>query len=99
MQILLGGFIHTFIQPNMELLIQDVQQGTLDNVLTNPEDLQRHIPGAGCFRRHGSGGSADVEAPLADARSLGRLRSRAVRIHALVLAPRPTQLLGRLGLA
>ena len=28
-QILLGGFIHTFIQPNMELLMQDVQQGTL----------------------------------------------------------------------
>jgi len=29
-QILLGGLIHTFIQPNMEKLMQDVQQGTLD---------------------------------------------------------------------
>jgi ABC-2 type transport system permease protein len=39
-QILLGGFIHTFIQPNMELLMQDVQQGTLDYALTKPEDSQ-----------------------------------------------------------
>lgn len=39
-QILLGGFIHTFIQPNMELLMQDVQQGTLDYLLTKPEDAQ-----------------------------------------------------------
>jgi ABC-2 type transport system permease protein len=39
-QILLGGFIHTFIQPNMELLMQDVQQGTLDYALTKPEDAQ-----------------------------------------------------------
>jgi len=33
-------FIHTFIQPNMELLMQDVQQGTLDYTLTKPEDSQ-----------------------------------------------------------
>ena len=39
-QILLGGFIHTFIQPNMELLMQDVQQGTLDFAPTKPEDAQ-----------------------------------------------------------
>jgi len=39
-QILLGGFIHTFIQPNMELLMQDVQHGTLDYALTKPEDSQ-----------------------------------------------------------
>jgi viologen exporter family transport system permease protein len=39
-QIMLGGFIHTFIQPNMELLMQDVQQGTLDYALTKPEDAQ-----------------------------------------------------------
>ena len=39
-QIILGGFIHTFIQPNMELLMQDVQQGTLDYALTKPEDAQ-----------------------------------------------------------
>jgi ABC-2 type transport system permease protein len=39
-QILLGGFIHTFIQPNMERLMEDVQQGTLDYALTKPEDSQ-----------------------------------------------------------
>jgi viologen exporter family transport system permease protein len=39
-QVLLGGFIHTFIQPNMLLLMEDVQQGTLDYALTKPEDSQ-----------------------------------------------------------
>jgi ABC-2 type transport system permease protein len=39
-QILLGGVIHTFIQPNMEKLMQDVQQGTLDYALTKPADSQ-----------------------------------------------------------
>ena len=39
-QILLGGLIHTFIQPNMEKLMQDVQQGTLDYALTKPADSQ-----------------------------------------------------------
>jgi ABC-2 type transport system permease protein len=39
-QILLGGLIHTFIQPNMEQLMEDVQQGTLDYALTKPEDAQ-----------------------------------------------------------
>ena len=39
-QVLLGGFIHTFIQPNMQQLMQDVQQGTLDYALTKPEDAQ-----------------------------------------------------------
>jgi ABC-2 type transport system permease protein len=39
-QILLGGIIHTFIQPNMEQLMEDVQQGTLDYALTKPEDAQ-----------------------------------------------------------
>jgi ABC-2 type transport system permease protein len=39
-QILLGGVIHTFVQPNMERLMQDVQQGTLDYALTKPEDSQ-----------------------------------------------------------
>jgi ABC-2 type transport system permease protein len=39
-QILLGGIIHTFVQPNMERLIEDVQQGTLDYALTKPADSQ-----------------------------------------------------------
>lgn len=39
-QIMLGGLIHTFIQPNMEKLMQDVQQGTLDYALTKPADSQ-----------------------------------------------------------
>lgn len=38
--ILMGGIIRTFIQPNMERLMDDVQQGTLDYTLTKPEDAQ-----------------------------------------------------------
>jgi viologen exporter family transport system permease protein len=38
--VLMGGFIHTFIQPNMERLMEDVRKGTLDYVLTKPEDGQ-----------------------------------------------------------
>jgi ABC-2 type transport system permease protein len=38
--ILMGGVIHTFVQPNMERLMEDVRQGTLDYVLTKPEDGQ-----------------------------------------------------------
>ena len=37
---LVGGIIGTFIQPNMERLIGDVRQGTLDYVLTKPGDSQ-----------------------------------------------------------
>ena len=39
-QILMGGIIHTLIQPNMVRLITDVRQGTLDYALTKPEDSQ-----------------------------------------------------------
>ena len=39
-QILLGGVIRTFIQPNMMQLMEDVQKGTLDYALTKPEDAQ-----------------------------------------------------------
>jgi ABC-2 type transport system permease protein len=39
-QILLGGIIHTLIQPNMERLLEEVQQGTLDYALTKPADSQ-----------------------------------------------------------
>jgi ABC-2 type transport system permease protein len=35
-----GGIIGTFIQPNMERLINDVRLGTLDYVLTKPDDSQ-----------------------------------------------------------
>jgi ABC-2 type transport system permease protein len=38
--ILMGGVIRTAIQPNMERLMTDVRQGTLDYVLTKPEDAQ-----------------------------------------------------------
>lgn len=38
--ILMGGIIRTTIQPNMERLMNDVQQGTLDYALTKPEDAQ-----------------------------------------------------------
>lgn len=38
--ILMGGLIGTAIQPNMERLMADVREGTLDYVLTKPEDAQ-----------------------------------------------------------
>jgi ABC-2 type transport system permease protein len=39
-QILLGGFVHAAIQPNMERLVDEVRDGKLDYVLTKPEDAQ-----------------------------------------------------------
>jgi ABC-2 type transport system permease protein len=38
--ILMGGVISTMIQPNMARLMNDVQEGTLDYLLTKPEDSQ-----------------------------------------------------------
>jgi ABC-2 type transport system permease protein len=38
--IIMGGVIQTIIQPNMQRLMDDVQQGTLDFALTKPEDAQ-----------------------------------------------------------
>lgn len=38
--ILMGGVIRTAIQPNMERLMTDIRKGTLDFVLTKPEDAQ-----------------------------------------------------------
>lgn len=38
--ILMGGLIQTVIQPNMQRLMNDVQQGTLDYALTKPVDSQ-----------------------------------------------------------
>jgi len=38
--ILMGGVIRTAIQPNMERLMTDIRQGTLDFILTKPEDAQ-----------------------------------------------------------
>lgn len=37
---LMGGLIQTTIQPNMERLMSDIQDGTLDYALTKPEDAQ-----------------------------------------------------------
>src|ERR671917_1528542 len=39
-QILMGGAIKTYIQPNMTRLIEDVREGKLDYALTKPEDAQ-----------------------------------------------------------
>lgn len=36
--ILMGGLIQSAIQPNMEKLVEDVRQGTLDYTLTKPQD-------------------------------------------------------------
>ncbi len=38
--ILMGGVIQTIIQPNMQRLMGDVQEGTLDYALTKPADSQ-----------------------------------------------------------
>lgn len=38
--ILMGGLIQALIQPNMVRLAEDVQQGTLDYILTKPADAQ-----------------------------------------------------------
>ena len=38
--ILMGGIIRTLIQPNMERLMADVQEGTLGYALTKPADAQ-----------------------------------------------------------
>jgi ABC-2 type transport system permease protein len=37
---MMGGLIRSLIQPNMTQLMQDVQEGTLDHVLTKPADAQ-----------------------------------------------------------
>jgi ABC-2 type transport system permease protein len=39
-QILLGGVIHSAIQPNMQRLVDEVRDGKLDMMLTKPEDSQ-----------------------------------------------------------
>lgn len=41
--ILMGGFIRALIQPNMERLMADVREGTLDYALTKPADAQALI--------------------------------------------------------
>ncbi len=38
--ILMGGLINAVIQPNMEMLMNDIQAGTLDYALTKPVDSQ-----------------------------------------------------------
>ncbi len=38
--ILMGGIINAIIQPNMEMLMGDIQEGTLDYALTKPADSQ-----------------------------------------------------------
>jgi ABC-2 type transport system permease protein len=38
--ILMGGLINAFIQPNMQRLLDDIRQGTLDFALTKPADAQ-----------------------------------------------------------
>jgi ABC-2 type transport system permease protein len=38
--ILMGGLINAVIQPNMQRLLEEVREGTLDYALTKPEDAQ-----------------------------------------------------------
>ena len=37
---MVGGVIRTVIQPNMQRLVEDVREGTLDFALTKPADAQ-----------------------------------------------------------
>jgi ABC-2 type transport system permease protein len=37
---MMNGFIRTFVQPSMRMLLRDVRMGTLDFTLTKPEDAQ-----------------------------------------------------------
>jgi ABC-2 type transport system permease protein len=37
---IVGGIIRTFIQPNMQRVVEDVRQGKLDHALTKPADAQ-----------------------------------------------------------
>lgn len=37
---MVGGIIRTFVQPNMQRFVEDVQRGTLDYALTKPADAQ-----------------------------------------------------------
>jgi ABC-2 type transport system permease protein len=39
-QVLMGGIIKTYVQPNMTRLIEEVRDGKLDHALTKPEDAQ-----------------------------------------------------------
>jgi ABC-2 type transport system permease protein len=39
-QVLMGGVIKTYVQPNMTRLIDEVRDGKLDHALTKPEDSQ-----------------------------------------------------------
>jgi ABC-2 type transport system permease protein len=39
-QILMGGIVKAYVQPNMTRLIDDVREGKLDFALTKPEDAQ-----------------------------------------------------------
>ena len=39
-QILMGGVVRAYVQPNMTRLIEDVREGNLDHALTKPEDSQ-----------------------------------------------------------
>ena len=37
---LVGGLMRTFVQPNMQRVVEDVREGTLDFALTKPADAQ-----------------------------------------------------------
>jgi ABC-2 type transport system permease protein len=39
-QLVMGGIVHTAIQPNMQRFVEEVQDGKLDYALTKPEDAQ-----------------------------------------------------------
>ncbi|MBA3250086.1 MAG: ABC-2 family transporter protein [Geodermatophilaceae bacterium] len=54
--VLIGGVIRSIIQPNMQQLMEDVEEGTLDYVLTKPADAQLLVS----IRRFGLWQAVDV---------------------------------------
>lgn len=54
--VFMGGLIRAVIQPNMQQLMEDVQEGTLDYVLTKPADAQLLVS----VRRFGLWQAVDV---------------------------------------
>lgn len=76
----MGGVIGSLIQPNMQRLMGDVRQGTLDFVLTKPEDAQVLIS----VRQVRIWQLTDVALGLAVlAGGLGQLGGRAAALEAL----------------
>ncbi len=68
--VLVGGLIRSVIQPNMQQLMEDVEDGSLDYILTKPEDAQLLVS----VRRFGLWQAIDIIVLLIGI-ALGRLNT------------------------